>query len=144
MASLDDSPSKNLPRRGPEGSSSFFEKVGKLQDQSDERQTCYRYRYPGCDKMYVHKKRRNNHEINVHGIRIEDHQPDRTPPNPKDEDGIFYYPRNILKTGPLLRDLQGATKGDGGRMKYLWKVLMLMLKVCGKTKYALAVLLLAV
>lgn len=99
----------------------------------------YRCRYPGCDKMYVHEKRHNNHEINVHGMRIEDHQPDRSPPNPKDEDGIFNYSHNILKTGLLLRDLQDATKeGDGGRMEYLWKFLMLMFKVCGKTKYALA------
>lgn len=159
MASPDDTPSKNLPRRGPEGNSSLFEKVGEmvdkfvllevqpetelledaLQDQSDESHTCYRCRYPGCDKMYVHEKRRNNHEINVHGMRIEDHQPDRSPPNPKDEDGIFNYSHNILKTGLLLRDLQDATKeGDGGRMEYLWKFLMLMFKVCGKTKYALA------
>ena len=65
-------------------------------DQSDERQTCHRCRYPGCDKMYIPEKRRNNHEINVHGMRIEDHQPDRSPPNPKDEDGIFNYSHNIL------------------------------------------------
>ena len=114
-------------------------KMHYKRDQSDESQTCYRCRYPGCDKMYVHEERRNNHEINVHGMRIEDHQPDRSPPNPKDEDGIFNYSHNILKTGLLLRDLQDAIKeGDGGRMEYLWKFLMLMFKVCGKTKYALA------
>jgi len=108
-------------------------------DQSDESQTCHRCRYPGCDKVYVHEKRRNNHATNVHGMRIEDHQPNRSPPNPRDEDDIFNYSNNILKTGLLLNDLQDATKeGDGGRNEYMWKFLMLMFKVCGKTKYVLA------
>ena len=73
--------------------------------------------------MYVHEKRCNNHEINVHGMRIEDHQLHRSPPNPKDEDGIFNYSHNILKTGLLLRDLQDATKeADGGRMAWFIQV----------------------
>ena len=58
-------------------------KMHYKQDQSDESQTCYRCRYPGCDKMYVHEKRRNNHEINVHGMRIEDHQPGQESTQPK-------------------------------------------------------------
>ena len=52
---------------------------------------------------------------------------------------IFNYSHNILKTGLVLRDFQDAIKeGDGGRIEYIWKFLMLLFKVCGKTTYALA------
>lgn len=160
MKSTDDSPSKNQPKRDVECSSSLFEKVGEmldkyvllevqpetvlledaLQDQRKESQTCYRCRYPGCNKTYVHEKRRDNHEVSNHGLRIiDDPLSDRSPPNPKDEDGIFNYSHNILKAGLLVRDFQDSVKeGDGGRIEYLWKFLMLLFKVCGKTKYALA------
>lgn len=91
--------------------------------------------------MYVYEKRRNNYEINVYGMRIEDYQLDRSLFNLKDEDGIFNYFYNILKIGFLFRDLQDVIKeGDGGRMEYLWKFLMLMFKVCGKIKYVLVVI----
>ena len=77
--------------------------------------------------------------MNVHAIRIQDQSTKRRPPNPRDEDGLFNYSHSILKRGLLLRDFQDAVKeGDGGRIEYIWKFLMLLFKVCGKTKYALA------
>ena len=151
MTTPDGTPSKNAP--DPEGTD-LFEKVGQvldkfvllhvqpeevlledaLQHEDDQTYTC---RYPNCDRVYIQEKRRNNHEINVHGIQIQDAE--RSPPNPRNEDGIFNYAHNILKTGLLLRDFQDAVReGDGGRIEYIWKFLMLMFKVCGKTKYALA------
>ena len=49
------------------------------------------------------------------------------------------YALNIVKSGLLLRGFQDAiSEGDGGRIEYIWKFLMLMFKVCSKTKYALA------
>ena len=151
MTTPDGTPSKNAP--DPEGTD-LFEKVGQvldkfvllqvqpeevlledaLQNEDDQTYTC---RYPSCDRVYIQEKRRNNHEINVHGIQIQDAE--RSPPNPRNEDGIFNYAHNILKTGLLLRDFQDAVReGDGGRIEYIWKFWILMFKVCGKTKYALA------
>lgn len=52
---------------------------------------------------------------------------------------MFNYSHNILKTGLLLRDFQDAVKeGVGSRLERLWKFMMLLFKVTGKTKYALA------
>ena len=97
----------------------------------------YRYRYPTCDKVYIQEKRRDIHEVNVHGIRTEDQSQDRSPPIPRNEDDIFSYSHNIPNSGLLLRDFQDAVKeGDGERIGYIYKFLMLMFKVCGKTKYA--------
>ena len=142
-----------------EGGSNLFEKVGRmvdkfvllqvqaeevlledaLQNEDDQRQPRYSCRYPSCDKVYIQEKRRDNHEFNVHGIRIQDQSSDRSPTDPRNGDGIFNYSHNNLKTGLLLRDFQDAIKeGDGGRIEYIWKFLMLLFKVCGKTKYALA------
>ena len=71
-------------------------------------------------------------------MMIQEHIPVRSPPNPQNEDGIFNYAHNILKSGLLLRDFQDAIKeGDGARIEYIWKFLTLLLKVCGKKKYAL-------
>ena len=156
MTTPDGTPSKNAP--GPVGSS-LFEKVGEmvdkfvllhvqpeellledaLQSQDNQCQPRYKCRYPTCETVYIHEKRRDNHEFNVHGIRIQEQSPDRSPPNPVKEDDIFNYSHNILKTGLLLRDFQDSVKeGDGRGTEYIWKLLMLMFKVCGKTKYALA------
>ena len=153
MTSPDGNPTQNVP--GADGSQ-LIKKVGEMVDKfvllqvqpekilledavRNEDHQRYRCRYPGCDKVYVQEKRRDNHEVNVHAIHIQDQNPERSPPNPRDEDGIFNYSHNILKTGLLLRDFQDAVKeGDGGRIEYIWKFLMLYFKVCGKTKYALA------
>ena len=159
MASASDSPSYDVPIVAEGESSQLFEKVGDmvdtfilhkvqpetellrdaLQDQGDQCQTCHRCRYPGCDKNYIQEKRRDNYGVRVHGIMIQENNAARSPPNPRNEDGDFNYSHNVLKYGLLLRDFQDAMKeGDGGRTEYLWKFLMLMFKVCGKTKYALA------
>lgn len=156
MTTPNEVPSQNVP---DPGGSDLFEKVGEMVDrfvllhvqpeevlledalrnQDNQCQPRYRCRYPTCDNVYIQEKRRDNHELNVHGIRIQDQSPDRSPPDPTNEDGIFNYAHNILKTGLLLRDFQDAIKeGDGGRIEYIWKFLMLLFKVCGKTKYALA------
>lgn len=107
-----------------------------------EAETCqenYVCRFPSCNKIYVHEKRRNNHEVSAHGLTIPRERGERSPPNPKDGDGVFNYSHNILKTGLLLRDFQDAVKeGDGSRLERLWKFMMLLFKVTGKTKYALA------
>jgi len=67
------------------------------------------------NKTYIQEKRCSNHEVSVHGIIIQEHDPVRSPPNPRNEDGIFSYYHNILKYGLLLRDFQNTTKeGDGG------------------------------
>ena len=97
-------------------------------------------RYPDCNNQYVHEKRRNNHEVSVHGLHITNHgEGDRSPQDPRNEDGIFNYSHNIVKTGLLFKDFQDAIKeGDGARAEYLWKFIMLLFKVAGKTKYALA------
>ena len=54
----------------------------------------------------IYPWRRDNHEFNVHGIRIQEQSPDRSPPNPRKEVGNYYH--NILKTGILLRDFQDS------------------------------------
>lgn len=106
------------------------------QEASEENYVC---RFPSCNKIYVHEKRRNNHEVSTHRLTIPREREDRSPPNPNDGDGVFNYSHNILKTGLLLRDFQDAVKeGDGNRLERLWKFLMLLFKVTGKTKYALA------
>ena len=52
---------------------------------------------------------------------------------------FFNYSHNIVKTGLLFKDFQDAVKeADGARVEYLWKFMMLLFKVAGKTKYALA------
>lgn len=66
-----------------------------------------------CEKVYIHEKRRDNHEFNVHGIRIQKQSPDRSPPNPAKEDGIFNYSHNILNTGLLPSDFQDSVEEDG-------------------------------
>ena len=67
-------------------------------------------RFPSCNKIYVHKKRRNNHEVSAHGLTMPRENEERSPPNPKDDDGVFNYSHNIMKTGLLLRDFQDAIK----------------------------------
>ena len=112
-----------------------------LHEEIREAEACqerYVYRFPSCDKIYVHKKRRNNHEVSAHGLTMPRENEERSPPNPKDDDGVFNYSHNIMKTGLLLRDFQDAIKeGDGGRLERLWKFMMLLFKVTAKTKYAL-------
>ena len=93
------------------------------------------------------EKRRNNHDVSVHGGHITDHSegdrsppppPPFPPPDPHNEDGIFNYSHNIFKTGPLFKDFQDAIKeGDGARAEHLRKFKILLFKVAGKTKYAL-------
>lgn len=111
-----------------------------IQEAEAQPQDGYSCRYPSCDKNYLHEKRRNNHEVTVHGLTIpSQHSEDRSPPNPRDGDGIFNCSDNILKPGLLLRNFQDAIKeGDGNRLEILWKFMMLLFKVSGKTKYALA------
>ena len=159
MPSPHENPSKSIPSRHTGSDAHFFEVVGKMVDtfilqkvqpetllledasrkETTEQQPCYRCRYPGCDRTYIHEKRRDNHELSSHGMMIQEHIPVRSPPNPQNEDGIFNYAHNILKSGLLLRDFQDAIKeGDGARIEYIWKFLTLLFKVCGKTKYALA------
>mgnify|MGYP000279563136 CR=1 FL=1 len=71
-------------------------------------------------------------------MMIQEHIPVRSPPNPQNEDGIFNYLHNILKSGLLLRDFQDAIKeGDDARIECIWKFLTLLIKVCGKTNYTL-------
>ena len=60
------------------------------------------------ESIYIHEKRRDNHEFDVNGIRIQEQSPDRSPPNLRKEVGIFNYYHNILKTGILLRDFQDS------------------------------------
>jgi len=105
----------------------------------DDLPQLHKCRHPACDKVYVYKKRRDSHENTVHGLIIQDHSETTSPSDPREGDGIFNYSHNILKTGLLLRNFQDAIKeGDGARIEYLWKFMMLLFKVCGKTKYALA------
>ena len=37
------------------------------------------------------------------GITIQDQSPERSPPNPRDENGIFNYPHNVPKTFSIQR-----------------------------------------
>ena len=109
--------------------------------QQTEQPQIFECRYPDCNRQYQHEKRRNNHEVSVHGLNITNHaeQDERSPPDPRSEDGVFNYSHNIAKTGLLFKDFQDAIKeGDGARAEYLWKFMMLLFKVSGKTKYALA------
>lgn len=102
-------------------------------------QDSYSCRFPSCNKRYIYEKRRNNHEVAVHGLTIPCENEERSPQDPRDGDGIFNYSHNILKTGLLLKNFQDAVKeGDGSRLERLWKFMMLLYKVTGKTKYALA------
>ncbi|KAL9978099.1 hypothetical protein ACROYT_G015580 [Oculina patagonica] len=104
--------------------------------QEAEQPQRYNCRYPECDKNYQHEKRRNNPEVSVHGLTIRNHE-ERSPPDYRNEDGVFNYSHNIVKTGLLFQDFQDAIKeGDGARMEYLWKFMMLLFKVAGKTKYS--------
>ena len=100
----------------------------------------YECRYPDCNNQYVHEKRRNDHEVSVHGLHVTNHgEGARSPPDPRNDDGIFNYSHNIVKAGLLFKDFQDAIKeGDGARVEYLWKFMMLLFKVAGKTKYGLA------
>ncbi|XP_068693691.1 uncharacterized protein [Montipora foliosa] len=113
-----------------------------IHEEIREAEAChgnYACRFPSCNKVYIHEKRRNNHEVSAHGLAIPREREERSPPNPNDGDGVFNYSHNILKTGLLLRDFQDAVKeGDGSRLERLWKFMMLLFKVTGKTKYALA------
>ena len=62
-------------------------------------------RYPDCNSQYVHEKKRNNYEVSVHGLHIKNHgEGDRSPPDPRNEDGIFNYSHNFVKTGLLFKD----------------------------------------
>lgn len=109
--------------------------------QQIEQPQIFECRYPDCNRQYQHEKRRKNHEVAVHGLNITNHaeQDERSPPDPCSEDGVFNYSHNIAKTGLLFKDFQDAIKeGDGARAEYLWKFMMLLFKVVGKTKYALA------
>lgn len=107
--------------------------------EAETPQEGYVCRFPSCNKIYVYEKRRNNHEISVHGLTIPTEREERSPPNPQNGDGVFNYSHNILKSGLLLRNFQDAIKeGDGSRLERLWKFMMLLFKVTGKTKYALA------
>lgn len=117
-------------------STTLHEEIREAEARQAESFVC---RFPSCNKVYVHEKRRNNHEVSSHGLTIPRESDERSPPNPKDGDGVFNYSHNILKTGLLLRDFQDAIKeGDGSRLERLWKFMMLLYKVSGKTKYALA------
>ena len=73
--------------------------------------------------MYMRKKKkRNNHEVSAHGLTMPRENDERSPSNPKDDDGVCNYSHNIMQTGLLLRDFQDAIKeGDGGRLEHLWK-----------------------
>lgn len=66
--------------------------------------------FPNCNKIYVHEKHCNNHEVSAHGLTLPTGGQERSAPNPKDGDGVFNYSQNILKTGLLLRDFQDAVK----------------------------------
>ena len=72
-----------------------------------ERYVC---RFPSCNKIYVNKKPRNNHEVSAHGLTMPRENEERSPPNPKDDDGVSNYSHNIMKTGLLLRDFQDVIK----------------------------------
>ena len=84
-----------------------------IHEEICEAETChgnYVCRFPNCNKIYVHEKRHNNHEVSAHGLTIPTERQERSAPNPKDGDGVFNYSQNILKTGLLLRDFQDAVK----------------------------------
>ena len=58
--------------------------------QRSEHPQIFNCRYPDCDREYQHEKWRNNHEVTVHGLNITNHeQNERSPPDPRSEDGIF-------------------------------------------------------
>ena len=117
-------------------STTLHEELSREAEACQERYAC---RFPSCNSTYVHEKRCNNHVISAHELTIPSERVERSPPNPNDGDGVFNYSHNILKTGLLLRDFQDAVReGDGNRLECLWKFLMLLFKVAGKTKYALA------
>lgn len=86
MTSPDGNPTQNVP--GADGSQ-LIKKVGEMVDKfvllevqpkkillqdalRNEDHQRYRCRYPGCDKVYVQEKRRDNHEVNVHAIHVQD------------------------------------------------------------------------
>ena len=157
MASPNSTPNSNQLEPGATSQTQLFDAVEKLVEkyvlleaqpaavlftdiQQSEHPQIFTCRYPDCNREYQHEKRRNNHEVTVHGLKITNHeQNERSPPDPRNEDGIFNYSHNIVKTGLLFKDFQDAIKeGDGGRVEYLWKFMMLLFKVSGKTKYALA------
>ena len=157
MESPNSTPNSNQLEPGATSQTQLFDAVEKLVEkcvlleaqpaavlftdiQQSEHPHIFKCRYPDCNREYQHEKRRNNHEVTVHGLNITNHeQNERSPPDPRNEDGIFNYSHNIVKTGLLFKDFQDAIKeGDGGRVEYLWKFMMLLFKVSGKTKYALA------
>lgn len=157
MASPNSTPNSNQLEPGATSQTQLFDAVEKLVEkyvlleaqpaavlftdiQQSEHPQIFKCRYPDCNREYQHEKRRNNHEVTVHGLNITNHeQNERSPPDQRNEDGIFNYSHNIVKTGLLFKDFQDAIKeGDGGRVEYLWKFMMLLFKVSGKTKYALA------
>lgn len=74
----------------------------------------------------INIKKRRNHDVSVHGLTIRNHdQEERSPPDPRKEDGMFNYSHNIVKTDHLFQDFQDAIKeSDGARMEYLWKFMM--------------------
>ncbi|XP_078356450.1 uncharacterized protein LOC144641297 [Oculina patagonica] len=107
--------------------------------EAEAHQGNFSCRFPSCNKSYIYEKRRNTHEVTVHGLTIPCEREERSPQNPRDNDGIFNYSHNILKTGLLFKNFKDAIKeGDGARLERLWKFMMLLFKVSGKTKYALA------
>ena len=108
MAQANDSHTLKEKVRELDESTTLHEEIREA-EACQERYVC---RFPSCNKIYVRKKRHINHEVSAHGLTMPRENEERSPSNPKDDDGVFNYSHNIMKTGLLLKDFQDAIKEE--------------------------------
>lgn len=158
MESLDSKPCTNVPGEESQGIASIIQlykaagaildkfvyperSVADLREEIRQRDIpvhSFSCRYPTCNREFVRKGNRDNHEAKEHQLVITDHQPSKLEKEESTQDHIFDYAKTVLLLGLLHRNFQDAVReGDGERITRMWKHLMLYFRACGKTKYAL-------
>jgi len=159
MESLDSKPTENVPLEESNGIASIIQlhkearkilnefvypekRMSEIREniqQQDVSVKSYACRYPTCNRQFVRKGNRNNHEANEHQLVITDHNQEKKEEKKQaKQDHIYNYSKNVLLLGLLHRNFQDAIKeGDGERVTRMWKHLRLYFRACGKTKYAL-------
>lgn len=116
--------------------------LAKAQPAEKERFPC---REPGCTRMFIYRKARDNHEANVHSLDSSTSSVTEPTSLTVSVDYKKEHTEARLSFGFLLLNFLDAVKeGDGERLMRLYKVALLIFKTYGHSQYAYSTLLLTV
>lgn len=116
--------------------------LAKAQPAEKERFPC---REPGCARMFIYRKARDNHETNIHSLASSASSAAEPTSRSVSADYKKEHTEARLSFGFLLLNFLDAVKeGDGERLMRLYKVALLIFKTYGHSQYAYSTLLLTV